>query len=178
MVHGHWLDRFCSNHCASLSNRVGSLCRPIPDAPPAPWPFRQRPFSGPVLCPTHLSRKFARCGRVSGRAAGAALSPGVSRASLPHQPGLRQHAPGLADVCRHRPGVDAPRRPALSRRGKNAGTLGDQLRPRCFNHRFESEAFSVGGLEAFAAQRRQAAHVALFARQHSGLGGRHRSGLC
>src|SRR6267378_1961700 len=147
----------------------GTLPRPVS----RPQFFLLGPVSLDGLRAAHLSREPARHRNVPAGSGWEVVSLGDSRSHLAQHAGRRQRDARLAHLCRSRSRAD--RRGASVVRGRSAGCRagGNCLCVGLYYHRFVSFVVSVGTLPTLE-RRRQDAHAARSARQHS-RGDRHKT---
>ena len=127
-----------------------------------------RPVPMHGIRPTHLPREPARYRSVSASPSRQAVSHGHPRRDVAQHARQRQSAPGLAHLRRARAGHDSHRLPPVRRRGPGAGARQHRLRARRIDHRPVPFGVSVGVVPLHQV-RRQAAHAAGPAGQHSDL---------
>src|SRR6267143_1523508 len=125
---------------------------------------------GPVslhgLCPTNLSRKFARYRSLSARQSNQALPHGNPWSCLTQYIGECQLSARLAYLFRLRSSADQTSPRALSARRLQPGLAANGLRPRCHHHRLVPFAISLGQVSQ-AKRGGETPYFARPARQHS-----------
>src|SRR3989338_4612396 len=106
--------------------------------------FMPGSVSFPGICPTHLSRKFARYRILSALTKYKTLSHGYSRQDFQEHTGRCQRNTRLENLCRLCTSIDQNCQTSLQERGFGTGTGNNHLRTRFQHHRSLSGTLSLG----------------------------------
>ena len=156
----------CAVDGLSAAARIQRLRRQVPRRSSQAGLLLPRSILVLGICAAHVSRKLARHRNLFAGLGAQAVSRGIPRQGFAQYVGRRQRGARLADLRRLRPCPDSPGAEAVRQRTAGRRSGADGLRARLDDHRPVLESVSVGQVSP-SQGRRQAAHAARPARQHS-----------